>query len=602
MAEAFSVLLLSVFMFIGSLMIGIVPTIVSLPENRIKLSGALGAGLLVGTALGVIVPEGIHAIHASPHLNAEGKHFDHYENIPINKDVNVVKQFIPRPKAMGKADLHTAQENWLMHECSAVNFEGKSRIIGVTLLYGFLFMFLIEHITERYTHGNDRGRVRIHHGWMATIGLIVHSATDGIALGAAAFADSSVTFIIFLAVLLHKAPAAFGLSTYLLNEGFEKSKIRKLLIIFSSSAPLATLLTFAGISQAQIGHSASSFLFVATVHILPEVISSIRSAGETRSACSLELLSLLAGSVTEGASGLYYAYHSVIYSLRFLISVWLHFFACIAYATVLYMVQCYSTCKLHNRKCINNILNMRVLFSKMTERNTCSLENLNSATDKRSQFDKQSVEFDRIIHMHPKYSNPAALGLSGYAIASFYFQLYSLEIVGPHLTVWLAIILGGFIQLLAGLQEFYTGNSFAYACFGTFGGIWICFGLLLFHSNNSEVDAIRMDIVYSALFLSATLTMPFMYTVFFSAILMNLVFSIPAHFIAKENAVYLEYLSAGFSMSACLIALYIVGHLIFLGSENEKFWPLGRTFYEIMKQKKTNKKKQNANIENSPQS
>ncbi|KRX38046.1 Zinc transporter ZIP9 [Trichinella murrelli] len=412
MAEAFSVLLLSVFMFIGSLMIGIVPTIVSLPENRIKLSGALGAGLLVGTALGVIVPEGIHAIHASPHLNAEGKHFDHYENIPISKDVNVVKQFIPRPKgnffenntentAMGKADLHTAQENWLMHDCSAVNFEGKSRIIGVTLLYGFLFMFLIEHITERYTHGNDRGRVRIHHGWMATIGLIVHSATDGIALGAAAFADSSVTFIIFLAVLLHKAPAAFGLSTYLLNEGFEKSKIRKLLIIFSSSAPLATLLTFAGISQAQIGHSANS-------------------------------------------------------------------------------------------------------------------------------------SSNRMIHMHPKYSNPAALGLSGYAIASFYFQLYSLEIVGPHLTVWLAIILGGFIQLLA-------GNSFAYACFGTFGGIWICFGLLLFHSNNSEVDAIRMDI---------------------------------AHFIAKENAVYLEYLSAGFSMSACLIALYIVGHLIFLGSENEKFWPL----------------------------
>ncbi|KRX58351.1 Zinc transporter ZIP9 [Trichinella sp. T9] len=302
MAEAFSVLLLSVFMFIGSLMIGIVPTIVSLPENRIKLSGALGAGLLVGTALGVIVPEGIHAIHASPHLNAEGKHFDHYENIPISKDVNVVKQFIPRPKgnffenntentAMGKADLHTAQENWLMHDCSAPK----------------MFFVFNESML-----GNDRGRVRIHHGWMATIGLIVHSATDGIALGAAAFADSSVTFIIFLAVLLHKAPAAFGLSTYLLNEGFEKSKIRKLLIIFSSSAPLATLLTFAGISQAQIGHSANSssnvigilllisagsFLFVATVHILPEVISSIRSAGETGSACSLELLSLLAGSV-----------------------------------------------------------------------------------------------------------------------------------------------------------------------------------------------------------------------------------------------------------------------------------------------------------------
>ncbi|KRZ52994.1 Zinc transporter ZIP9 [Trichinella nativa] len=532
MAEAFSVLLLSVFMFIGSLMIGIVPTIVSLPENRIKLSGALGAGLLVGTALGVIVPEGIHAIHASPHLKAEGKHFDHYENIPISKDVNVVKQFIPRPKgiffenntentAMGKADLHTAQENWLMHDCSAVNFEGKSRIIGVTLLYGFLFMFLIEHITERYTHGNDRGRVRIHHGWMATIGLIVHSATDGIALGAAAFADSSVTFIIFLAVLLHKAPAAFGLSTYLLNEGFEKSKIRKLLIIFSSSAPLATLLTFAGISQAQISHSASSssnvigilllisagsFLFVATVHILPEV--------------------------TEGASGLYYAYHSVIYSLR---------------------------------------------FSKMIERNTCSLENLNSATDK---FDKQSVESDRMIHMHPKYSNPAALW--SVRLCNCFVLLSTIQfrnswstfncLVGNNSWRFYSAFGWYVFRLLKEnmkMMFFLKCNSFAYACFGTFGGIWICFGLLLFHSNNSEVDAIRMDI---------------------------------AHFIAKENAVYLEYLSAGFSMSACLIALYIVGHFIFLGSENEKFWPLGRTFYEIMKQKKTNKKKQNANIENSPQS
>ncbi|KAL1236991.1 Zinc transporter ZIP9-B [Trichinella spiralis] len=518
-------------MFIGSLMIGIVPTIVSLPENRIKLSGALGAGLLVGTALGVIVPEGIHAIHASPHLNAEGKHFDHYENIPINKDVNVVKQFIPRPK-----DLHTAQENWLMHECSAVNFEGKSRIIGVTLLYGFLFMFLIEHITERYTHGNDRGRVRIHHGWMATIGLIVHSATDGIALGAAAFADSSVTFIIFLAVLLHKAPAAFGLSTYLLNEGFEKSKIRKLLIIFSSSAPLATLLTFAGISQAQIGHSASSSSNVIGILLL----ISAAFVQQERHVLHFCLLSVtdINGNVRDV---------SFFILLRFLFRLLRERAVCTMHTTLsfIHLANLYVIGFYHS-------LIVYFIFSKMTERNTCSLENLNSATDKRSQFDKQSVEFDRIIHMHPKYSNPAAL-----------------EIVGPHLTVWLAIILGGFIQLLAGLQEFYTGNSFAYACFGTFGGIWICFGLLLFHSNNSEVDAIRMDI---------------------------------AHFIAKENAVYLEYLSAGFSMSACLIALYIVGHLIFLGSENEKFWPLGRTFYEIMKQKKTNKKKQNANIENSPQS
>lgn len=48
----------------------------------------------------------------------------------------------------------------------------------------------------------------------------MHSAADGIALGAAS-ADGSGTLeiIVFMAIMLHKAPAAFGLASFLLSEG-----------------------------------------------------------------------------------------------------------------------------------------------------------------------------------------------------------------------------------------------------------------------------------------------------------------------------------------------------------------------------------------------
>lgn len=57
----------------------------------------------------------------------------------------------------------------------------------------------------------------------ATIGLVVHAAADGIALGAAATTShQDVEMIVFLAIMLHKAPAAFGLVSFLLHEGIDR--------------------------------------------------------------------------------------------------------------------------------------------------------------------------------------------------------------------------------------------------------------------------------------------------------------------------------------------------------------------------------------------
>ena len=80
-----------------------------------------------------------------------------------------------------------------------------------------------------------------------TIGLIAHSLADGISLGAsssAALSSSSgvsLDVVVFLAIIIHKAPAAFGLTSVLLGDGWSRGKIRQALILFAAAAPLGAV-------------------------------------------------------------------------------------------------------------------------------------------------------------------------------------------------------------------------------------------------------------------------------------------------------------------------------------------------------------------------
>lgn len=97
---------------------------------------------------------------------------------------------------------------------------------------------------------DSSGSLQRRYNTTATVGLVVHAAADGIALGAASTTThADIQMIVFLAIMLHKAPAAFGLVTFLLHEGLEKTRIRKHLLIFSLAAPLAAIVTYFGINQ-----------------------------------------------------------------------------------------------------------------------------------------------------------------------------------------------------------------------------------------------------------------------------------------------------------------------------------------------------------------
>eukprot|EP00887_Chlorella_sp_A99_P005296 scaffold1.g5296.t1 len=309
-------------MFFGALGAGSMPYFASIPESQMDTVGALGGGLLVGTALAVIVPEGFHAFAAAhAHEGHEGHHHEHAHG------------------------------------------EGPAEgLAGLVLVGGFLAMLLIDHMqhsaggSHAHAHGHARGHGHAHgHGHAcggkpdqqqqqqpelasaqgasapsakpkpkqkqdkgggaasppaagsgggsgkdagsggggsgsanpesAVLGLIIHCVADGLAMGVAALSGNArLSALIGVAMVLHKVPMGFGLGTYLLSCKWAWRRAQRVLVAFAATAPAATLVTYLllgalpffasplAVSLALL-FSGGTFLYAATMHILPEILS-----------------------------------------------------------------------------------------------------------------------------------------------------------------------------------------------------------------------------------------------------------------------------------------------------------------------------------------
>lgn len=133
---------------------------------------------------------------------------------------------------------------------------------------------------------------------MTTIGLVVHSVADGVALASSQYLTNTLAkngttsssaenldMIILAAILLHKCPAAFGFGTFLYHQGRRGWGIAKHLLAFTLSSPLTGIIFYFGLNAFAksadedslmywVGvillFSAGSFIYVAALHILPE--------------------------------------------------------------------------------------------------------------------------------------------------------------------------------------------------------------------------------------------------------------------------------------------------------------------------------------------
>ncbi|RJE22243.1 ZIP metal ion transporter [Aspergillus sclerotialis] len=316
MEGLFTLLALSIVMAITSFIVGSLPLAFALSPSQLRLISSIGTGVLVGTSLIVIIPEGVETLYSA---NSSNRRKDvstrstpinwQHQNVPV-----VAAATFSNPEASGtlhasvlaQTDLHntplnaederavyvtrddppTEDSNVLQgrKEGSSNDKSEKAKDeeddvgsphawIGIALITGFILMYLIDKLPDfaspkpprppyhisldnlgsglRRSSSPSReggllasgGSFRRSHSVATTTGLVIHAAADGIALGASS-SNTGLSFIIFLAIMVHKAPASFGLTSVLLKQGLTSRSARTHLLVFSLSAPIGAIATF----------------------------------------------------------------------------------------------------------------------------------------------------------------------------------------------------------------------------------------------------------------------------------------------------------------------------------------------------------------------
>lgn len=288
----------------------------TLSQSQLRLLSSIGVGILVGTSLIVIIPEGIEAIStAGETAHAHGNKARHvaqsrtasvlWERTNTVRDSDCIfeigsrdTQEVDNVKAALRSatmtvdpmdkreDKHESGSKPPPPATGAPHEEDRSARhmptfeIGFSLMLGFVLMFLIDRLPRHATEslhsapatrhislddlasssvngdeeqegflGSLTPTPRQSRGLATTTGLVIHAAADGIAMGASATTSNmKLGLIIFVAIMIHKAPAAFGLTSVLLKQGLSKRAARGHLIVFSLAAPFGALSTYLLIS------------------------------------------------------------------------------------------------------------------------------------------------------------------------------------------------------------------------------------------------------------------------------------------------------------------------------------------------------------------
>lgn len=285
-------------MALASFLAGALPLSMTLSQSQLRLISSIGVGILVGTSLIVIIPEGVEAVATTnkpapaPH-NTRSTIFSrrYVPELAIPRELPTVEvrdaspvDIVPllrraveerddAPPPEGEPPVEAPKD-----DMPSNNEEFPTFYIGLSLMLGFILMFLIDRIPQHATDGMSSAPATRHisldnlgsasvngdaedetEGFLGsfaptprqsrslatTTGLVIHAAADGIAMGASATtSDMKLGLIIFIAIMIHKAPAAFGLTSILLKQGLSKRAARGHLVAFSLAAPVGALGTY----------------------------------------------------------------------------------------------------------------------------------------------------------------------------------------------------------------------------------------------------------------------------------------------------------------------------------------------------------------------
>ncbi len=310
-------LLYALIALIIGLVCGLIPIFSKVKEdvNKLKMLTGIAAGIIIASALLVVIPEGYELATTDEHatedalagstaliilevnngeITAEkgieeieellGGHGDHeeeahddheeeeghddHEEEGLSSEIEHVIEEVEAGEINASAGISEINELIGAHSHEEGHSDHSSgMLLGGAILAGFVLMLILEGYgmghsvhEEHHDHAESHGHGHVHHtasGWMLVFGLSLHAATDGLAVGAAAATESiSLTAAVVFAVLIHKGPAAFSLGVFSMHERNERKDSIRDVVIFSLATPIMIMVAYfllEGVETATIG-------------------------------------------------------------------------------------------------------------------------------------------------------------------------------------------------------------------------------------------------------------------------------------------------------------------------------------------------------------
>jgi len=209
----------SVLIVLVSLIGGIIPLFRQWSSGQLHLMTALSAGVFIGATFIILLPEAVEAMEPS-------------EALPL-----VMVGFF------------------------------------IILLFEVLLKHRHQHECEEHTDEHKHSLTST----TAFVGLSVHSAMDGFALGVAVVLNQEIGAMVFLAILAHKAIDVFSLSTTFALADVGRKKGFVFMALFSLITPVAAAIAFPFIDILQhievgipLALAGGTFMYVGIYDLLPE--------------------------------------------------------------------------------------------------------------------------------------------------------------------------------------------------------------------------------------------------------------------------------------------------------------------------------------------
>ncbi len=151
------------------------------------------------------------------------------------------------------------------------------KLAPVLVMLGYCAVHFLEHTINAHFHfGKETHHgefVSAHTSFSVLAGLVIHALFDGVAIGSGFAISNPLGWLIFLAILLHKAPEGFTMASVMLASGRSRTVALASAVALAGATLVGVLVIGLAPAMVRFGLpvSAGVALYVAATDLVPEV-------------------------------------------------------------------------------------------------------------------------------------------------------------------------------------------------------------------------------------------------------------------------------------------------------------------------------------------